>query len=379
MANEIETFDASDPSSHDPALKRILNIKQRVTASDPRSIPPDRNSIASSLFRSNFTSTQRTFCTDAATVTARVSPTLKDLDGNPIGTLGFFDSENEIDAVRKLLAAASEYLLGHGCRSIVGPIDGDTWHKYRINVGPLGGQSDWPFLLEPHNPDYYQRMFIDSGFEVVSRYHSRQVDNLTQTIAEMKPSFEAAAAAGYTLRPFAPDAFEQELKVIYDLSTRCFSGNFLYEHISQDEFIGLYANAKKITRERLVWFAMDPKKNEVGFLFALPDCYRPIHSMRGKQNWLAKAKFAMNLLLVKAVNFKSIAVLPEHRRNRLAGAMMYQAYVESHKMGFAAANLCLIRDGNHSEQLDGGNSRLLRRYELYQTPGSRLIDFDNDR
>ncbi len=379
MASEIETFDASDPSSHDPALNRILNIKRRVAASDERSIPPDRDSIASSLFRSKFTSTQRTFCNDAATVTARVSTTLKDVDGDPIGTLGFFDSENEIDAVKKLLAAATEYLLSHGCRSIVGPIDGDTWHKYRINTGPLGDDSDWPFLLEPHNPDYYQRMFLDSGFEVVSRYRSLRVGNLTKTIAAMKPSFEAATAAGYSLRSLSPDAFEQEIKVIYDLSTRCFSDNFLYEHISQEDFIGLYANAKRITRERLVWFAMDPQGNEVGFLFALPDCYRPIHSMRGKQNWLAKAKFAMNMLHVKVVNFKSIAVLPEHRRNRLAGAMMYQAYAESLKMGFDAANLCLIRDGNYSEQLDGDNSRVLRRYELYQTPGSRLIDIDNDR
>ena len=381
MTTTIEFFDVGDNEGDTKTLNRIVELKRQLFDSDPQRIRADLDSIRRSLFRSKFASAQRTIfaCQTSrgsllkivATATARVSPTLKDLAGHPLGILGFFDAVNVPEATKNLFDAVKNWFAAQGCKSIVGPLNGDTWHQYRINVGP---HEDPPFLLEPYNPLYYQQLFLDSGFEVVERYHSLRVDDIPAAMRALKPSFETASKKQYSFRPLEINTFERELDAIYDLSKRCFCDNFLYEDISGKEFHALYANARKITRKKLVWFALDKNGNEVGFLFTIPDYFGPIKAMKGERNWVAKARFLLSRHKVKTVNFKSIGVLPEHRRNGVAGALMYQAFVASHRMGFDQANLCLIRDGNDSACLDGGLGRVLRRYELYQTTGSRLND-----
>src|SRR5262245_39955865 len=49
-----------------------------------------------------------------------------------------------------ILAAACERLRGQGCTQAIGPMDGNTWERYRL-VTERGDEP--PFFLEPDNPD----------------------------------------------------------------------------------------------------------------------------------------------------------------------------------------------------------------------------------
>jgi hypothetical protein len=359
-------------------LKRLVELKKQVCAGDPMTAMVSCDSIAKSLLRPKFTEAQRLFhvgddrveqTQTLAAVVARVSPTIKDEGGQPVGMLGFFDSVNEFPPAEAVLSAANFWLREQGCDSIVGPIDGDTWHRYRFNIGP---DSDPPFLMEPTNPTYYPELFAQAGFEIIDRYHSLRVEDVKAVISKLKSTVEAATELGYQFRCIRMDRFTEELKIIYEISSAAFRHNFLYEDISWEEFLDLYASAKPLIRPELVWFVEDATGKPIGFLFCLIDYYRAVSSMRGNKGLLGKLRFAWNRSSADAVNFKSIAVLPDHRRSKLGGALMYLGYRESLKLGFTKANLCLIRDGNPSSRLDGGTSRILRRYELYQTPGSRI-------
>ena len=360
-------------------LSRMVELKRRVSNDDPilRFVTPD--SIGKSLLRAKYTDRQRLFYVSSdpsiqsrtlALVVARISPAIKDEDGKPVGMLGFFDAVEAFEPAEEVLCAADQWLRENGCESIVGPMDGDTWHKYRFNVGPA---SDPPFLLEPTNPCYYQELYTKSGFEIVDRYHSLRVDEIGAVLPTLKPAFDLATNAGYRFRPIRLNHFSDELKTIHEISSTAFQDNFLYDDISLNEFLSLYLEAKSLIRPELVWFVEDSNGQEIGFLFCLVDSFRAVAAMKGESGIFAKLRFLWSRSSADAVNFKSIAVLPEHRRAGLGGALMYQGYRESLKLGFSKANLCLIRDGNPSSRLDGGNSRILRRYELYQTPGSRLI------
>jgi hypothetical protein len=358
-------------------IDQLFDLKQRLAHQVALAPCPDP-SLAKSLVRKKFESRQRLFfaTTDSAdfantqaAVVARVSPTIIDAEGSAVGMLGFFDAFNRPAPVTEMLGQSIQWLRQQGCRSIVGPIDGDTWHKYRINVGP---HDDSPFLLEPTNPEYYSKLFLGAGFEVVDRYHSLRVEDIAAIAPMLKPAYDAASQRDYCLRPIRLEHFEDELKIIFEISKQAFDENFLYDDISWPEFLSLYAGAKPLIRPELVWFVVDTTGSEVGFLFCMIDYYNAVSAMKGKTGLLAKLRFLINRSSAQAVNFKSIAILPAHRQSKLAGALMYQGYVESLKLGYTQANLCLIRDGNPSARLDGGNSRILRRYELYQSPGSKL-------
>ena len=301
----------------------------------------DQETFAS-LFRPEFEGMQRAWVAvlgdkPRARMVARRSPTLQGL-----GMIGFFEAlPGSEEEVAKLFEAAIGWLRETGAGEIVGPMDGDTWHRYRLNVGPW---EDPPFLMEPWNPPYYPELWESNGFEVLERYLSKRVE--TAPVADLlEPKRQAVLAAGYELRRLDLGKFDDELRTIHRISVRIFARNFLYTDISEQEFFALYAGARGLLDPDLVWFAKSPEGEDVGFLFAYPDGFR------GRTD---------------AVNMKTVGVLPEHRRAGLGAALMGQGHRIAREKGYPFANHCLFREGNPSGEMDGGTGRVMRKYHLYR-------------
>lgn len=297
-----------------------------------------------------------------ARLVARLSPQLRDEQGRPYGMLGFFEALDRPEAVARLFEEAAAWLRQAGAGPIVGPMDGDTWHRYRLNVGPF---AEPPFLLEPYNPPYYETLWEGWGFRVLERYFSKQVETAA-VVAHLEGRQRAAHEAGYRLRRIDLGRFEDELRLLYRLSKVLFSGNFLYTEIPEEEFLALYADSRPILDPDLIWFAEAADGQPVGFLFAYPDRFRAVAAMRGERGWLAKLRFLLNRRSAGAVDFKTLGVLPGHRRAGVAASLFHRGHAVALEKGFRTANHCLFREGNPSGDLDGGAGRLLRRYHLYQ-------------
>lgn len=279
-----------------------------------------------------------------ARLVTQVSPAYSDSNGDPLGLIGFFEAVDDPEAVRELFDAAAEELRGAGCRTMIGPIEGDTWHRYRVNAGPFERP---PFLLEPTNPQYYASLWEGSGFSVLESYSSKRIAPIAETAAALSRKFDAARANGYRFERFDRDDFRSVLERIYSLSIVIFKDNFLYSDISFEEFAALYDGADRLMDEDSIVFARTSDGEDAGFLFAYPN--RTASAPHGD-----------------ALNFKTLGVLPEHRRGGTGGALMYCGYESAMRRGIDAANHCLMREGNPSERLDSGHGETFRRYFLYQ-------------
>lgn len=77
------------------------------------------------------------------------------LAGQGPGIIGHFAALNALDA-GELLDAACLELARHGCTVAVGPMDGNTWRRYRLLTGR---GPERPFFLEPDNPDEWPAFF----------------------------------------------------------------------------------------------------------------------------------------------------------------------------------------------------------------------------
>lgn len=299
-----------------------------------------------------------------ARLVARRSPALRDDQGAPLGLLGFFeavDGPEGKEGALQLLAEGVRWLRETGAGRIVGPMDSDTWHRHRLSVGPF---DDPPFLLEPYNPPYYPEIWEEAGFQVLASYFSKQVDPAA-VVAHLEPRATAARAAGYGLRALDPGRFKEELRLLYRLSRAIFVDNFLYTEIEVEDFLDLYAGSKALLDPDLVLFARSPQGEDVGFLFAYPDRFRAVAAMRGSRGLFAKLRFLRHRAEAGAVDFKTLGVLPEHRRAGVAALLMHEGHLRAENKGYRAANHCLFREGNPSGDLDGGAGRVLRRYHLY--------------
>jgi len=350
----------------DRNLESFLGLPAEVYRDDPGYAAPTRKDVLASLFRPDFAGAQRAWVAlengrPAARIVARRSPTLRDENGLPLGMLGFFEALPGSDPA-KLFEAAIAWLRETGAGAILGPMDGDTWHRHRLNVGPW---DDPPFLLEPWNPPYYPALWESHGFTVLERYCSKRVD--AGLVADfLEPKRQAALAAGYRLRRLDPRRFREELRTIYSISVRIFARNFLYTDIPEEEFLALYAGARSLLDPDLVWFAQTPSGEDVGFLFAFPDRFRAVAAMRGRRDPLALLRFLLHRNEADAVNMKTVGVLPEHRRAGLGAALMGQGHRIAHEKGYRFANHCLFRAGNPSGEMDGGAGRVMRQYHLYR-------------
>lgn len=276
-------------------------------------------------------------------VVARLSPDLKDDSGAPIGMLGFFESRNDRTVARMLFDEATLWLRARGAGRIVGPMDGDTWHRYRVNAGPFARP---PFPLEPWNPAWYAELWERNGFSVLETYSSKWIDDVAVLLPALESGKRRSEDCGVRVRQLRADQLRQELTLVHELSSRIFSDAFLYSPIARDEFLALYAGLERFLEPELVLFAETSEGEPVGFVFAYDDPAQP------------------------AVHYKTIGALAEWRRPGVGAALSHHVYSAALRRGRRQGNHALMRDDNRSQALDQGHGEVFRRYALYEWTGA---------
>lgn len=276
-------------------------------------------------------------------------PTLPDAQ---LGIIGQYEAASD-DAAFLLLRHALGELAKQGCTRAIGPMDANTWRRYRFVTGN-GADShppEPPFFLEPTNPSTYPTQFIAAGFTPLATYSSRVTDDMTHRDPRAERVANRIAASGVTLRPFDPARLDSELRQIYDLSCISFRDNFLYTPLPEAEFIDSYQKIVPHLRPELTVMAEKNNNDLVGFLFALPD--------------LEEAKRGQT---PHTVIVKTVAVLPGREWAGLGMLLLDRCQEAARNAGFTRAIHALMHDSNASRNLSlvYGGARLLRQYTLYE-------------
>ena len=237
------------------------------------------------------------------------------------GYIGNFEMESPEDGKAKLADFIKE-LAEHD--EIIGPIDGSTWHSYRL-VSFTDGSPSFP--MEPTNPLWYNDVYTDLGFVPIKKYFSERFP-----IKDIKP-YEKSNIV--TIRQFKPE----DLQAMYEISKVGFADNFLYHPISYAEFEALYLpKISMVVHDFILVAEVDNKA--VGFLFAFV--------------------YQDTLIL------KSIAVLPEHRSASIGGRMVNVALVKAEAIVIKTAIGALFIEGNTSGKIVANyGGEVFREYTLY--------------
>jgi GNAT superfamily N-acetyltransferase len=268
------------------------------------------------------------------------------LAGHRLGTIGHYFAADAA-AAHRVLDDACRRLAEHGCTLAIGPMDGNTWRRYRF-VTDRGPEP--PFLLEPDNPDDWPGHFTGHCFTPLAEYFSAINDDLTRTDPQMTDVARRAADQGIVIRPIELDRFDAELRLIHALSLASFTRNFLYTAIGEEEFVAQYRGVRPHVRPELV--PMAERAGElIGFLFMVPDL---LQTQREQA--------------VDTVIFKTMAVHPDHRSHGLGRLLMSLGHQTAHRLGYRRAIHALMHADNHSRRISDHTARTIRRYTLYARP-----------
>ncbi len=270
----------------------------------------------------------------------------RDAEGAPTtaGLVGHYAAA-DADAGRELLEHASDWHRSEGCERVIGPMDGSTWHRYRL----LTERGTEPaFFLEPDNPGDWPRHFTDTGFVPLASY----VSMLNLDISQVDPRSDQRRAdlerAGVTLRTIDIERFDEELAAIHELSLVAFARNFLYSPIGLETFVASYRPILPHLVPELVLLA-ERDGLLVGFVFGMQDLMEPA---RGES--------------LRTVIIKSLAVHPAWAGDGLGTVLGDYVLRAARKLGFERAILALMREDSVSARMGVPYATTMRRYTLYE-------------
>ena len=265
------------------------------------------------------------------------------LPGESVGAVGHF-AASSADAAKLVLDAACEALRARGATLAIGPMDGNTWRRYRLVID---AGSEPPFFLEPTNPPEWPRWFAHAGWRVHSEYVSSVNDDLSRVDAAGPAKVKAIAARGVTMRELRLDDYDAELRRIYSVARVSFAGAYLYTPLDEDEFVAQYAAARPAVVPSLVTVA-EHDGLTVGFCFCIPDVNE---RLRGQP--------------ITTAILKTFAVLPGY--SGLGGALADRTHAEARRLGFTRVIHALMHVSNdRSRALSKRIAHEIRRYALFE-------------
>lgn len=264
-----------------------------------------------------------------------------------LGVIGHY-AARDIESARELLHHVCGELAAHGCTMAVGPMDGNTWRRYRF-ITERGTEPT--FFLEPDNPDEYPKHFVESGFAPLANYTSAINNDLSREDPRIPEIEKRLTSMGIRVRNIEPLRFEEELRGIYAVSAISFRQNFLYTPIPENEFAEQYRKVLPYVRPELV-FLVEKDSRLIAYGFALPD--------------LAQAKRGVSM---DTVIFKTIAVLPEFAGAGIGHAVFARVHRAARELGFKRVIHALMFNDNRSRRLSNHYAQTMRRYTLF----ARLI------
>jgi GNAT superfamily N-acetyltransferase len=264
-----------------------------------------------------------------------------------VGLIGHYAARDATSAAR-LLSHACDELCRHGCTLAIGPMDGNTYQRYRF-VTERGDAP--PFLLEPDNPDDWPAHFSASGFGPLARYCSVLQERVEPPDDRLVRIARRQEEAGIHIRTLDLARFEADVRALHAVICTSFARNLLHTPITEEAFAAQQAALRSYVIPGLVLIA-ERAGQPVGMLFGLPD-------------WLEGHRAPR----VTTAILKTVAVRPEYAGRGLVAALLARAMEAARALGYTRVIHALMHEDNRSLRLsEQYGTTVMRRYTLFARP-----------
>jgi hypothetical protein len=291
---------------------------------DPKWVPPPRRAVLSQLepsaeFFRRAGNRHRNYLAKVRSrivgrITASICHDLRDANGAPVGSLGFFEADDDPGVARDLIGAARQWLRGQGARRIWGPVNFDIWHGYRLMTGGFGTQI---FAGEPYNKPYYAELFERCGLAAKQRWDSFDIEDSMNRERFRRRGIErrnVLVEQGYRFVAFDMRRLNAQLNKLHALVCRSYAHFAGFTPISASEFRRLALPLRYAVLPGFAAFVHDPQDTPCGFVTMPLDLSDPLRAMHGRSDWLARVRFFRARRGVRRVLLHAAGLVPEEAK-----------------------------------------------------------------
>jgi len=305
-------------------------------------------------------------------VAGRIAAIINDnhniLHNDKVGFFGFFECIDDDEVAIALFDAASGYLRDNGMEIIRGPVNPSTNDECGLLIE---GFDKPPALLMTYNPQYYQHLIENYGFEKAKDLYAyiiyeEQVkkDNVFSRLERMSELIKKKE--NIKIRQINLKNLDEEIQKVRVVYNSAWEKNWGFVPMTEAEFHHIAKNLKAIVREDLVFFAeVDGKP--VGFSLSLPDYNQVFIKMNGRIFPFGIFKLLANRKKIDTIRVLIMGVIPEYQRKGIDGVFVYHTIKNGLSTGINKAEISWVLEDNlpmvqTAEKL---GSNIYKRYRIF--------------
>jgi GNAT superfamily N-acetyltransferase len=358
----------------------FVELPHMLHASDRHWIPEDGDSVRRAFSRENpwfTTGRAATFCIPGRARLAAFRSNDCRVQGKSAAFFGYFESEAYGPAAPLLLDRAGAWAREQGAEMLYGPIDFDTYGRYRLRTSSERGGGS-PFPGEPYNPSRYPEILTDAGFSVAQEYITQIATGVVRPDRAQREALHSVTNAGYTFEELDGARWLALLPELHHSADEIFGEGFAYTPVPAARFAMLYGEsvARRLCPHTSV-LARSPDGEIAGFFLFFPD-YGPLLVQgaaggRVNANEISFAEHTPRLAAAGScgVVAKTVGVAPAHRRRGVMDALSAVA-IDRGGARYDRWISALVRVGNPSgrfaDRLAAERDMAFRTYALYSRP-----------
>ena len=365
-------------SHRDPAMQDFVQLPATLYASHRWYVPTPDSRLARRFdprhnpFFEYGVSRQFVACrgnSPVARCSAAVNPRM-DVHGERVGTIGFFECENDSDLARGLAERALGWLREQRVTRVYGPMDFSIWWGYRFKTA---GFELEPFMGEPYNPPYYADLFEAAGFSPCGTWHSTEIDvradseAVHRKQAKLSTRLATTERAGYRIvTPPSLRRNDQVMRELYDIIMESYAGFLGFYPISREEFAAIFGDLRRILRRNQLLLAYRGEQL-CGVLIQYWDWAPLMRACKGRPRFRDALKLRFRptpgrwIIAVTGIRRSSIT-----DRSGLASTLFYDGMKEALAQDASHLIYSLFGENNRSRSLCCDNPSMRRTYTLYQ-------------
>jgi L-amino acid N-acyltransferase YncA len=265
------------------------------------------------------------------------------VNGSRAGAIGHY-AATDAGYGEAVLQYAIRELKSRRCDIAVGPLDGNTWRRYRF-ITERGDAN--PFFLEPDNPEEWPLHFESVGFSPLAHYVSEINPDIANRQPELGSLRDKFTDLGIQIVPVDVDDPVDDMAGIYRVVCESFKEAFMYTPLDIDNYCSMYEPLLMQVDPRLMLVAKHAGE-VVGFILAPPDFLQLQYQHR-----------------MDAIVIKTVAVLPQKEYSGLGRVLIVDLLKNAIGMGFTTAISALMQTQNRSQKISSDCAGPMRAYALY--------------
>jgi hypothetical protein len=303
-------------------LKDFLKLPFVIYRNDPNWVPPFSSEVRRVLdkrLNPYFSNAKlRLFvCYKGVTIVARVAININRLHQKKFGEkaafFGFFESTNDLDAVRHLFDKAEKYSRSQGVELLEGPFNPNHYSELGLQVNQFGTP---PTFFQPYNPDYYNQLLKEIGFHISVKFHTRKNENIRQYVHDRYGTEAPPTKMGnYTICSFSKKDIKAQLERFREVNNDAFSSNWHFLPLSEEEYLFSAKYLRLVTRPDLIKI-VEHNENPVGILHCVLDVNPALKKMKGKAGPIKLIRFLRDKKKIQKLIIFSVGIKKAYQHSR---------------------------------------------------------------